>query len=90
VILATHVRNGACVSSSALASEITVFAERGHTRRAFVGEIDHSGWARDPGSWMGDSLTVDTVNGSVRLCFLDDVQDSPQVKSSAWTRLAPH
>jgi hypothetical protein len=91
LLIAIHVRHGACTASSALANAITVLAERGNTRHAFVGDLARSGWGtRDPRTWAGDMLTLEVVNGSIKLCFLDDdaMHGAAPVKSSAWVRSA--
>jgi hypothetical protein len=71
-------RNGAIRFSDALSAELTTFNEVNKTRRCFIG--DYSDWTDQPEGWMGDELSLETMNGGIKVQY--DVEASASNSAS--------
>jgi len=72
--LSSYTRNGWVSTSAALSANVTTFSDMQGTRKSFVGDYPSSGYGR--GDWPGCELNVNCENGRVKLCYVDEMNES--------------
>jgi hypothetical protein len=90
--LTSILRTSALGASPTLAKRLTILSDpsgggTSRQRYAFVGDYRATGWDRSPKAWRGDELTLDVVNGGVRLSYVDDPESDEIVSYGQWSSI---
>jgi hypothetical protein len=65
-------------------AHVTMFSEIGGRRTLFVGEMDttHSGWDASGDSWPGDTVNIESKNGTVKIGWVDEEEEASETPKS--------
>ncbi|KDQ51885.1 hypothetical protein JAAARDRAFT_163286 [Jaapia argillacea MUCL 33604] len=70
--LSAKSNTGSISFSSALEPYVTTFSEVNGKRFCFIGNVEETGWAHAPDSWVGDEVHAETSTGSIKFSFADE------------------
>ncbi|KAL5478691.1 hypothetical protein ACEPAI_1968 [Sanghuangporus weigelae] len=73
--LTLYTVNGSVSLSSAMESRLVIFSEDNGTRKCFVGDYRRAGYTGGQ-RWAGSVAEIGSVNGRVKLSFVDEVDPS--------------
>ncbi|KAL5510971.1 hypothetical protein ACEPAG_3690 [Sanghuangporus baumii] len=74
--LTLYTVNGSVSLSTAMESRLVIFSEDNGTRKCFVGDYRRSGYTGGQ-RWTGSVAEIESVNGRVKLSFVDEADPSP-------------
>jgi hypothetical protein len=72
-------KNGSFKRSEAVTAMSTLFYEANGTQRGFIGDHSTTDWGSDPAAWQGDTLYLESSNGSCKVYYVDELDVPPSV-----------
>ncbi|KAH9477582.1 hypothetical protein JR316_0009804 [Psilocybe cubensis] len=79
--VSVSLRNGSLRYSESVRGLVTQFSELNGAQRSFIGDFDANA-IRDAGDWAGDAIWLESRNGSIKVFFDDELDETPRQKSS--------
>ncbi|PPQ94403.1 hypothetical protein CVT25_002491 [Psilocybe cyanescens] len=81
--VSVKLRNGNLRFSETVKASVTQFSEMNGMQRSFIGDFDANA-IQNAGEWAGDTLSLESRNGSVKVYFDDEVDEPTRLKSQSF------